>query len=185
MSEFYKFISTEPSPLLLDDAKAYMKVSSTDDDDLIKSMINAVTDYAEHYTGRTFRVQTWQLLLDAFADDIPICKNVMSITHIKYLVSTIQQTIAAATYYLKQEQQGARILLAEDQEWPGDLDDIQQGIEIEFKTSVYGRNPYEVINGMKRHLLYLYENRGDCDAEDAAKKSGADKIYDMYRIVRV
>ena len=185
MSQVYEFISTEPSPVLLDDQKDYLKITNTNEDKLIQSLINSATDYAEKYTGRTFRVQTWNLLLDEFTDRICLNKNVQVVNSIKYPVLTVQTTVDAAVYYLKKEQQGAIVLLADGQSWPSDMDEIEQGITINFDTGIFGRTVERIRTGILRHVTHMYMNRGDCDDECAAKQSGADKIYDLFRIARV
>lgn len=186
MSVFYELQSYGASPLILADAKAFMKITSTTDNDLITSMIDSVTVYGEKYTGREFRANTWRLLLDDFSDRIEICRNpIATITHIKYLVSGSQVTIATSVYYLKKMIQAGLILLNDDQSWPTDLDEIEQGIEIEFVTEAYDQAPDQILDALKRHLAHLYINRGDCDTKSAGAASGAHAIYDQFSIARV
>jgi len=186
VSQFYELTAPAVSPLSVADAKTYLKVTTTADDTLITSLVDVVTQYGEKYTGREFRANAWKLTIDDFADRIEICKNpVASITSIKYTVSGVLTDILSSVYYLKKTTQAALILLKENQSWPEDLDDIEAGIEIVFVTAAYSLASSQISHALKRHLSYLYMNRGDCDIKDAGKKSGAHDIYDQFRISRV
>jgi uncharacterized phiE125 gp8 family phage protein len=171
-------------PVTLAEAKAHMKVTSDEDDDLITALIEAVTQWAEAYTGRDSRENVWTLTIDEFEDRIELRRSpVASITSVKYIVSGSPVTISSSVYYLKKGHQWSEILLQEDQTWPTDLDEIEAGIEIEFKTEA-PRHLGRMKAGMLQHIALLYENRGDCDA-DTAKSSGATLLYDQFRIARI
>ena len=187
MSDVYELIARGAVPVLLDDMKAYMKVTSDADDDLIAMMLNAATVWGENYTGREFRVNTWALLLDAFADRICLRRDpVASITSVEYLLSGTFTAIADTTYYLKKNVQNSEVLLSEDQSWPDDLDDIEQGIKIIFKTESYRFCSDAIMNGIQRHVAWWYANLGDCsDCDNAAKQSSVTMVYDQFRISRV
>lgn len=185
MSHLYTRTNTAKSPVCLADVKSYLKGPPSADDSLIQILIDSATEYGESYTGRAFRVQTWNLLIDAFAPRIAMNRNpIDAITSVKYLVSSVLTTIATSVYYLKKEVQRGLILLQEDQDWPTDLDEIEHGIEIIFTTIAY-KNIDQIKNALYLHIAYLYTNRGDCDAKSAAKASGAEAIYDQFRIARV
>jgi len=51
-------------PVTLDEAKAHLKVDTTDDDALIATLISAARAKAEWHTGRAFVTQGWTLWLD-------------------------------------------------------------------------------------------------------------------------
>jgi len=61
-------LNTPPAaePVTLADAKAHLKVDSTDDDALIASLITAARARAEWHTGRALVTQSWTLWLDAW-----------------------------------------------------------------------------------------------------------------------
>jgi len=185
MSDLYTRTNAGTSPVLLADVKSYLKQTSTADDGLIQVFIDSATEYGETYTGRAFRKQTWTLLIDAFANRIALNRNpIDAITTVKYLVSDVLTTIVDTVYYLKKNVQCGEILLKEDQDWPTDLDEIEHGIEIIFTTVAY-QDINRIKDALYRHVAYLYTNRGDCDVESAGKASGADAIYDLFRIPRV
>lgn len=182
----YKLVSAAASPVDLATMKAYLKKSTTADDLLIQSMIDAATEWQEKYTGRDFRAITWDLLLDCFTARIGLRRDpVDTITTVKHLVSGSLVTVPSTVYYLKTLPQFSEILLDEDQEWPTDTDDREQVVEIRFVTEGY-RCQESIKEAILRHVAQWYYNRGDCsDCGDAAKKSGVTIILDGFRIARV
>lgn len=186
-TQFYTTKSSDTAPVSVSDMKSYLKDPPATDDTLIQVLINAVTKDGEKYTRRSFRIQTFTLLLDAFANPIELRRfPVDAITFVKYLVSGSQVTIASSIYWLKNLQQKSEIRLDIDQEWPTDIDEREQGIEIEFTTTEYAEYADEITLAIYRHVAYLYSNRGDCeDLETTGKISGANGIYDQFRVARV
>ena len=47
-------IPPDELPVTLAEAKEYLKVDFSEDDELIERLISAVTDYAQKYTGLSF-----------------------------------------------------------------------------------------------------------------------------------
>ena len=182
----YELVSAAASPVTLAVMKSYLKITSTADDTLIQSMIDAATEWGEKYTGRDFRAITWKLLLDCFTDRIELRRDpVASVTAVKHLVSGSLVTVDSTVYYLKKLVQSSEILLNEDQAWPTDSDNREQTIEIEFVTEGY-RCQESIIDAIERTVAFWYRNRGDCPgASDAARRTGATIIYDQFRISRV
>jgi uncharacterized phiE125 gp8 family phage protein len=82
---------TAPStyPVTLAEAKAHLRVDSTDEDTLITAMISAATDVAEQHTGRAIMPQTWELSLDEFQTPIELTRiPAASVTSIQYIDAT-------------------------------------------------------------------------------------------------
>ena len=185
MSNLYTKTAAGTAPIDLATAKSYMKQISTSDDTLINTLIAAAVEYGENYTGRDFTANTWQLLIDDFADRIVLLRNpIDAITTVKYIVGGTLTLIADTVYYMKKGVQCSEILLKEDQEWPDDLDEIEHGIEIIFDTEAY-TDINLIKDALLRHVAHLYTNRGDCDVKSAGAESGADALYNQIRISRV
>lgn len=183
----YEITDLGTIPIDLDkEAKPYLRIAHGDDDAILHTMIRATVQHAERYTGNDFRANTWKLTIDKFADRICIRRSpVASISQIQYLVSDVLTTIATSVYYLKKGNSTfSEVLLSDGQTWPSDLDPIEHGIEITFLTEAV-ENLSEMKMGMLKALAWMYENRGDCTAKDAAKESGATDLYDQIRIARV
>jgi uncharacterized phiE125 gp8 family phage protein len=59
-------------PVTLDEAKAHLKVDTTDDDALITRLITTARVRAEWHTGRAFVTQSWILWNDCWAERVEI-----------------------------------------------------------------------------------------------------------------
>lgn len=185
----YELVTPGAGPVRLKDAKAYLKVDNKSDDFVVRSLLLATVQYAEKYTGRDFRANSWKLLLDGFEDRICLRRSpVASITQVQYTLAGTLTTIAASVYYLKKGPQFSEVLLLDEQEWPSDGDDVEttneHTIEITFATAVPALLE-EARSALLKHLAYLYQNRGDCSSEEAARRSGATEMYDHFRIARL
>lgn len=186
MGQFYEATARGAPPVKLEDAKVHLKLEHTDaDDDLLTLILKVATEFAEGYTAQEIRVNTWKLLVDEFEDRILLRRNpVDAITSVKHLVDTVLTLVASSTYYLKKGVQSSEILLASGEAWPTDTDDRDQAVEIIFTTVAIAK--LDVVRlGILRHVAHLYENRGDCDSAESARKSGATLLYDQVRISRV
>ncbi|MDH3325168.1 MAG: hypothetical protein OEM38_00460 [Gammaproteobacteria bacterium] len=162
-----------------------MKITSSNDDTLIGSMIDNCVRYGEGYTGRDFSIKSWKLLIDTFSSRIHLSRmTVDTVTTIKHLVSNVLTTVSSADYYLKNNASNSEILLIDGASWPTDTDIREQAIEIEFATTV-SMDQSVIESAIKKHVSYMYFNRGDCDVGEAARLSGAMNDYTYYRIPRV
>ncbi len=201
MSHHYTLTTPGTVPVDLTVLKSYLKLTTEADDELLVLLLKSASEFAEKYTRRDLRPNTWTLLIDAFADRIVLRRDpVASITTVKYLDDTsptpVQQTVANTVYYLKKGVQVSEILLQPDEEYPdGSTDALtvnerEHSIEIVFVTEAH-RCLDQARLGIMRHSAFLYENRGDCDPHlagsvgDAAELSGASKLYDQLRVSRV
>ncbi len=185
----YELVTAGANPISLKDAKGYLKVDSDVDDTVIRLLLTSVVQYAENYTGRDFRTNTWKLFLDEFEDRICLRKSpIDAITLVQYTLSGTLTTIVNTVYYLKKGHQWSEVLLLDEQEWPTDGDDVEttneHTIEITFTTEIV-RFISEVKAAILHHLAFYYQNRGDCTAKEAAEMSGANEMYDHFRIARI
>jgi uncharacterized phiE125 gp8 family phage protein len=183
--------------MTVDEAKVYLRVAGSADDALIQLLLEAATEYAESYTRRELRANTWTLSLDEFGDEdcgdrISIRRDpVASVTSVTRLVLDVATVFASSNYYLKRLQQRSQIVLVDGADWPDDTDDREQAIVVTFVTAPH-RALEQIKVGILRHLAYLYENRGDCGdcssdvvRATSAHASGAAALYDQHRVARV
>lgn len=182
-TDYYKRIVTGAAPVDVATFKSYAKISTTSDDTLIQTLIDVVTEYGEKYTGREFRINQWELLIDVLTDRICINRNpVNTIDSIEHLVSDVLTAIPSADYYKKDLTTWAEILLVSGAEWPSNTDDKEHAVKITFTTAAT-QYLNIAIDAIMRHVLYLYENRGDCGSmADSAQASGAMVLYNAFRI---
>jgi hypothetical protein len=107
-----------------------------------------------------------------------------AITSVTRLVSDSATAVASSVYYLKRSTQFSEILLGADQSWPTDQDDVEHSIQIIFTT--VAADCVDIAKAaIKRHVTYMYENRGDCDPATTLsswKASGAAALLGIYSI---
>ena len=91
-------------PLTLAEAKAHLRVDSSDDDFLIASLIDAARAYVDGkdgFLGRALVTQTWEVVIDEFPENeikIPL-PPLQSVVSIKYDDSAgVEQTLATTEY---------------------------------------------------------------------------------------
>jgi uncharacterized phiE125 gp8 family phage protein len=176
-------IVTPPAvePVSLAEAKAHLRVDTTDDDSLIKSLIIAARAYCENYTGRQFITATLKLTLDGFPDALDkndlagdggyVIKDdailmprprLISVTGITYIdMAGATQTLSSSVYKVDTQREPGRLGLAYNQTWPIARDEIN-AVAITFAAG-YGASANDVPQTVKQAMLLLighwYENR--------------------------
>jgi uncharacterized phiE125 gp8 family phage protein len=74
-------------PVTLTEAKLYLRVDHTTDDNLITSLIKAAREKGEELSRRAFITQTWEMSLNSWPDDFRLRvyrPPLQSITSVKY-----------------------------------------------------------------------------------------------------
>jgi len=181
-------LTTPPAaePVTLDDAKAHLRVDTTDDDALITSLISAARARAEWHTGRAFVTQSWTLWLDGWPGIIeiplPPLQSVASVT--AYALDDSATVLDAATYQVDTASSPARLTLKPNASPPVALRRIN-AIAIVF-TAGYGEAGSDVPAPVREAILKIvanfYVNRGDAAAVTPAE---ALALLAPYRIVSV
>lgn len=117
-----RLISTGIEPVTGDEVKTLAGLDGTDYDARIALLIPAMRQRAEQITGRSFAVNTWQLKLDAFPDEIRLLwPPLISVTSITYVDDAgAAQTLDAASYSVDSHSEPAWVLPAT--EWPSTYD---------------------------------------------------------------
>lgn len=187
--QLYEVISLGTPPVSLAEMKLYLGITNNINDALIQQLIDSCTSWGELYTNRDFRINNYNLFLDCFAPRIIIRRNpVLVINSIEYLMDDSFITVDPTIYYLKNGLQISEILLKQSEIWPTDVDDIEQAIKMDFDTESVGPRKLQIaIDAIKRHVAYMFENRGDCVECSTCAGSDAANVkvlYDMLRIPR-
>jgi uncharacterized phiE125 gp8 family phage protein len=183
----YRLVAPGVPPVTLAEAKAALKLPAEQypDDGYVTLLVASATETIERHLGRDVRANVWTLYLDEFDDPICLARDpVDSITSVGRLVSGVLTVVAAPTYYLKSSTQSSELLLAPDQEWPSDQDDVEHAVQVTFQTRAHQCVSTAKV-AIQRVVAYLYENRGDCDpaaAEAALYQSGAAGLLQYSRI---
>ncbi|MEJ0027328.1 MAG: head-tail connector protein [Rhizomicrobium sp.] len=166
-------LTTPPAlePVTLADAKAHLKVDTTDDDALIAAMITAARARAEWHTGRALITQGWTLHLDCWPQSgiveipLPPLQSVTSVT--TYGRDDVATVLSATLYTVDAASAPARLALKTGVPPPADLRRVN-ALAIAF-TAGYGGAASDVPGLLKEAILeltaFLYENRGEAPAE--------------------
>jgi uncharacterized phiE125 gp8 family phage protein len=170
MQDDFYTILTPPveEPVTLTEAKAFIRVENTIDDTLIQGLISAAVEEGEKYTNQAFVTRT---ITSSFASlvtsDFEVWPFIqirraplIAINSVKISLNDVLVDVSIDDYQLKQLNAGfSRILFTEALA----CDDIPYPLQIEF-TAGYGAAsvvPERIKTGIKEHVNFLYENRGD------------------------
>jgi Phage gp6-like head-tail connector protein len=183
---------TGPSiePVTLTQAKAFLRVDGTDEDDLISLLMTSARRMAEEYTQRAFITQTWELTMDGFSCADPDAffpgtvmlpatfalgggqsvnlghgpiQTVNSIT--TYDTDNSATVIDSAVYRL--DAPGERLVLNDNQQWPTNL--RSQDVVVVNYDCGYGDDggdvPEPIVQAIIQQVAAMYEDRKCADLQ--------------------
>ena len=132
-----KLISSSTEPVTAAEVKTLIGIDGTDFDARIAILIPALRQQAEQITGRSFAVNTWQIKLDSFPDEIRLLwPPVVSVTSITYVDSAgATQTLDAANYSVDTHLEPGWILPAYGLDWP-DTYDTANAVTVNYTTGL-------------------------------------------------
>lgn len=160
------------TPITLAEAKAHCRVDGPDDDALISSLIDAVTQHLDGrrgYLGRCLVMQSWEYRLACFPDcgiiELPL-PPLQSIASVKYiddagneqtLVENTDYIVDNATYY-------GQVRRAFDAIWPVPrLEDYAVRVIFSAGFGDAAAVPQPIKSAMLMIIEQLYDKRGDND----------------------
>jgi uncharacterized phiE125 gp8 family phage protein len=174
-------------PVTLLDAKAQLKLDSTDDDALVTSLITAARARAEWHTGRAFVTQGWSLWLDAWPSagivEIPL-PPLVSVSYVKTCDRDDAATIVATSAYrIDTASAPGRLALRSAPPFAANLRRLN-AIEIAFTAGYGGASaaPQPIKQAILCILADLYEHRGDDDAIVGARAAALLAPYRIFKL---
>jgi len=178
----------EPVSLAL--AKAHLRVTASEEDALIQSLIIAARDQAETFTRRRFITQTWDLVLDCFPwwrlelPNAPL-QSVSSITYIDTAGGS--QTLDAAKYLVDAKTDPGRLEPAYGEVWPTTRLQMN-AVTVRFVCG-YGLAaavPQPIKHAMLLLIGHLYQNREAIVVGELPQELplGVQSLLAPYRAVR-
>lgn len=156
-------------PVDLASAKLHLRVDSTDDDDLIESLITTAREYVEDITRRKCLTQTWDYCLQAWPTGnyfkLPF-GNLQSVTSVKWKDDAgTESTLVVTTDYLVETngEQCGRIVLPYAQTWPSGTLYPSNPITTRFVCgwTEAALMPSRIKSAILLVLAKLYESRGE------------------------
>lgn len=174
----------------LDEAKTHLRITGTDEDTLLNSLIDAATEYAQEYQRRKYLTTSCVDYLDAWLRVIrPAWSPLVAVTSITYVdANGTTQTLAADQYRVDTDTQPARITEAWSCTWPA-IRNITNAIAVTY-TAGYGTAAADVPQRIRSAILllvgHLYNNREDTTERTLARiPVGAKALLDMDRLIKV
>lgn len=177
-------------PLTLAEAKAHLRVDSSDEDTLISSLIVAARQYAETYTRRTLVSTEYAYTLDAFPSTgaivlpEPPLVSVASVTYID--TNGDSQTWSSSLYTVKTDTMLGTIRPSYNEDFPSTRDQAD-AVTVNF-TAGYADAasvPESLKSAMKLVIGHLYENREQFVIGQAINANpSADMLLDLNRVMK-
>lgn len=118
---FARITAPTETPIDVSVLKEHLRISSSDQSNVLEIYLNAAVQWVETYTGRALMTQTWRVTLPSFPARtwLPYAAPLVGITHVKYYdTSNVQQTLASTVYTVPADGEPACLLLASGQSWP-------------------------------------------------------------------
>ena len=159
-------IKTPPAsePVSLAEAKNYLRITDSDDDALINSLVTAIRQKAETWTRRSLITQTWTLWLDSVPASVMLSipfSPLQSVTHIKsYDSANTVSTFDSSKYLVDGASIPGRIGLNDGQTWPNALRRMN-ALEIEFVAGFGDESsvPETIKQGILQWVKLLFANK--------------------------
>jgi uncharacterized phiE125 gp8 family phage protein len=176
-----------------EDLRELLRLNESDETDAyLNGLLLAATMYAEKYLNRTFiysdltrqyevKDDRSTLALERYRDTtIYLPYGPVIFVDRVYAVDMYGAETEIDVYRLDIVSSPAKLLIS--QSFCFDVDGL---VKIDY-TAGYGEYaaniPAPIVQGVLQHAAYMYEHRGDCEANEAAKMSGAHTIYGMYKV---
>ncbi len=184
-------LTTPPAtePVTLAEAKAHLRITHSDDDAYVSTLIKSARQQLEARMGLGLITQGWSL----FLDDWPECSEIrlpisplLDVTDIKaWSDADVASLIDPAHYYEDKASQPPRIVLRGSRSWvrPGR---VANGIEVLLSIG-YGATPASVPEPLRQAVLQLvahwFAMRGDETAQGEPLTIA--QLINPYRQVRL
>lgn len=189
-------IVTEKAPatdaVSVEEAKTHCRVTHDRDDTYFAMLIDAAVEYAEEYTGRTFRTVSYELALPSFpCGPIELPKPpLQTITAVTYWDGTDFQTMDEDGYFVDDYAQPAQLYPAIDTSWPY-TQTHPYAVRVAFDSGYSAdlSDPNFVIPARAKQAMLvlieeMYNVRGDTVFNvDTAKMELSQKLLGPMRLV--
>lgn len=171
-------------PVTLDEAKAQLRVTHSDEDTLIGNYIAAATRYVEQNLSASIAEQVWLLTLDEFADNIELPRGpVITVDAFEYVdADGLTQEVDEDSYTLDLVSRSPWIVRNSGYSYPTTMSGIN------MVTVTYTAGMEEVPEDIRHAILLLvgawYQNRESVSADTIKELPLAvDALLQNYRWV--
>ena len=184
-------LTTPPSvePVSLAEAKAHLRITHTDDDTYISTLIVAARRLVEARSGLRLLQQSWSIFLDAWPGDGIIELLLAPVSSVVDIVTygelDTPATIDPAHYFLDGASRPVRIVFRQGR-YPANPGRRAKGIEIKVQAG-FGATAASVPQELKQAVLLItahwFSKRGEAD--DGVLPLAAIELLSPYRQMRL
>jgi uncharacterized phiE125 gp8 family phage protein len=176
-------------PIALADAKAWLRIENTAEDELVGTLIASARLVVENLTRRFMVAQTWRLVLDDLSTGelrlpfSPVRKVIVRV----FDVAGAPTIASAQTYTLTAVGGDTRLKFTGPPPQPGKLTGgVEVDVEAGFSANAQGV-PEPLRQAMRLLVARWYENRGDveADADISRTPAAVAALVAPYRRVRL
>ena len=164
MSGIIVTVAPTKKPLTLAEVKAHCRITHTDEDIYLDSLIDAAANHAESVTKTALMQRTVNWNLDyfpCFTMEFPV-SPVQSVTFVKYKHPTtgVLTTLDSSEYLTDTISMPARIQPAYGKVWPTTREELN-AVKIEFVAGYSNAKdvPFNIRQAMLMMISHWYENR--------------------------
>jgi len=161
-------------PVSLDEAKAYLRIDTNDEDALISGLIAAAREYCESFQNRAYITQTWELSFDDFPN-MPLKlprPPLVSVESVKVIDTTgAEITLDTSDYIVDTDSEPGRIAFASGKCWPSVELSPVNAVKIRY-TAGYDdaqKVPQSVKQAMLIYIAHRYENPDTDDVPEVVR----------------
>jgi len=160
-------VSIQPleEPVSRSEAKAWLKVDNTADDDLIDTLLITARMAVEDYTNLKLISQTIEETFNCFPDHLRLLHSpLISVTSVEYKATAADYTVLDASGYTAHTYQKPPVLSAAySTSWP-EVIDFTEAVKVTYVAGVSADAtgvPDLFKNAIKKVLTDWYEKRGE------------------------
>lgn len=162
--------TTQPAvePVTLAEAKAHLRVDTSDDDTYIGTLVTASREWVEQYLNRTLVNTQWTMRLDSFPYEIELPRPPVSASGtttavtLTYTLGTgTTATLSTSSYRVDRNSTPGVVRQLRESSWPANIDDYN-AVTVTWWAG-YGATGSSVPAAIRHAMLMLighwYENR--------------------------
>jgi uncharacterized phiE125 gp8 family phage protein len=173
----YKLITSPVSePLSVEEAKAYLRVDTDDDDNVIDRLITTCSQSLDDYCEISLLSQTWELCTKSLPREITLSRGpVQSITDIKSFIDGTGTIVGSYYYYTEADYNLLKLKTV--YQWP-----VADYYKVRYLTgySTKALIPEALKQGLLELIAYRYESRDNKDIPDEVKQ-----LVSKYKVYKV
>lgn len=186
--------NTTALPVSVGEVKDHLRVDSTYDDVVIRSMIISGAELAENKTDRSLTVKQYEITLDDFPGDtyaIPLLYPPVSSSAVDVVITYLDEsshestTLPATCYTVDYKSLPNRIYPASTNEWP-DVSTRTNAVTVTYYSG-YSTCPEPIKTWIKMYVGALYENREGIinQNQNRISRPWLDGLLDPYVVPQV